>query len=679
MNNRKLLIFASFLLLAGCTTDPDMDNNVGGGTSAQTPSAKIVNTSADAAAETLLVYFNDRAVESIESTAAATRTAATRSGVASVDDVLSRLEIVSLERLFTYDARSEEQTRAAGLHKWYILTFGQGADLEKAARELAGVAEVSRIQFDTKLQKASVGNPMPFRIDETGTTRADFSGSGFNDPGLPNQWHYSNNGDKMFAATTAAGADINVPEAWKLTGGSPSIIVAIVDEGVKYTHPDLADNMWVNKAELNGAADTDNDGNGYKNDVHGYNFATNSSDLTWSVSHYDNKGKYDGDSGHGTHVAGTVAAVSNNGVGVSGIAGGTGRNDGVKLMSCQIFSGGEGGSAAVSAEAIKYAADNGASILQCSWDYPAGAVTTDNAYASGARIEKQAIDYFIATKNNAVLDGGLVIFAAGNDAKAMSGYPGAYRDYISVTAFSPDYLPAYYTNYGPGCNVAAPGGDAYISPSGSSAAQVLSTLPSELYQSDYGYMQGTSMACPHVSGVAALGLSYALAKGKQYTVAEFKSMLLTSVNDIDTYLDGTKQSLTTMQLRNYRKQMGTGAIDAYQLLMQIEGTPCLKAKVGVQQQLSLDKYFGKASANLTYLGVEISQADRTKLGISAEPTFVSGKLRLHCTKPGVARITVRAVAGGSGLGTGTSMGGMEIAKEFAVIARAVQTENGGWL
>jgi subtilisin-like serine proteases len=351
----------------------------------------------------------------------------------------------------------------------------------------------------------------------------------------------------------------------------------------------------------------------------------------------------------------------------------------VKLMSCQIFSGGEGGSAAVSAEAIKYAADNGASILQCSWGYPAGAVTTDNAYASGARIEKQAIDYFIATKNNAVLDGGLVIFAAGNDAKAMSGYPGAYRDYISVTAFSPDYLPAYYTNYGPGCNVAAPGGDAYISPSGSSAAQVLSTLPSELYQSDYGYMQGTSMACPHVSGVAALGLSYALAKGKQYTVAEFKSMLLTSVNDIDTYLDGTKQSLTTMQLRNYRKQMGTGAIDAYQLLMQIEGTPCLKAKVGVQQQLSLDKYFGKASANLTYLGVEISQADRTKLGISAEPTFVSGKLRLHCTKPGVARITVRAVAGGSGLGTGTSMGGMEIAKEFAVIARAVQTENGGWL
>ena len=503
MNNRKLLIFASFLLLAGCTTDPDTDNNAGGGTSAQTPSAKIVNTSADAAAETLLVYFNDRAVETIESTAAATRTAATRSGVASVDDVLSRLEIVSLERLFTYDARNEEQTRAAGLHKWYILTFGQGADLEKAARELAGVAEVSRIQFDTKLQKASVGNPMPFRIDETGTTRADFSGSGFNDPGLPNQWHYSNNGDKMFAATTAAGADINVPEAWKLTGGSPSIIVAIVDEGVKYTHPDLADNMWVNKAELNGAANTDNDGNGYKNDVHGYNFATNSSNLTWSVSHYDNKGKYDGDSGHGTHVAGTVAAVNNNGKGVCGVAGGTGSNDGVKLMSCQIFSGGKGGTISTSVRAIKYAADNGASIIQCSWGYPTQSpFTSDSYYERNYAAEKEAIDYFVSKKNNDVLDGGLAIFAAGNDATNFASYPGGYRSYVSVTSFGPDYLPAYYTNYGPGCNVAAPGGDASISPAGTSAAQVLSTLPSELPAelgtdgADYGYMQGTSMACP---------------------------------------------------------------------------------------------------------------------------------------------------------------------------------------
>ena len=665
MNNRKLLIFASFLLLAGCTTDPDTDNNAGGGTSAQTPSAKIVNTSADAAAETLLVYFNDRAVETIESTAAATRTAATRSGVASVDDVLSRLEIVSLERLFTYDARSEEQTRAAGLHKWYILTFGQGADLEKAARELAGVAEVSRIQFDTKLQKASVGNPMPFRIDETGTTRADFSGSGFNDPGLPSQWHYSNNGDKMFAATTAAGADINVPEAWKLTGGSPSIIVAIVDEGVKYTHPDLADNMWVNP-----------DGSG----VPGYNFATNSTKLTWSVSHYDNKGKYDGDSGHGTHVAGTVAAVNNNGKGVCGVAGGTGSNDGVKLMSCQIFSGGKGGTISTSVRAIKYAADNGASIIQCSWGYPTQSpFTSDSYYERNYAAEKEAIDYFVSKKNNDVLDGGLAIFAAGNDATNFASYPGGYRSYVSVTSFGPDYLPAYYTNYGPGCNVAAPGGDAYISPSGSSAAQVLSTLPSELYQSDYGYMQGTSMACPHVSGVAALGLSYAVAKGKHYTRNEFISMLLTSVNDMERYLDGTKESNGTMYLEKYRKQLGTGAVDAYQLLMQIEGTPCLKVGVGAEELIPLTQFFGGSATNLTYTDVSMSAADMAKLGIEAAPTMAYGKLKIKCTKSGVAKITVTAIGGGDKVGTGSVMGGMTITKEFAVIARGVQAGNGGWL
>ncbi|MFQ7502644.1 MAG: subtilase family N-terminal domain-containing protein [Alistipes finegoldii] len=114
--------------MAGCTTDPDTDNNAGG-TSAQTPSAKIVNTSADAAAETLLVYFNDRAVETIKH-----RCRNPHCG----DTFGSRLRRRrsepsgdrSLERLFTYDARNEEQTRAAGLHKWYILTFGQGADLE---------------------------------------------------------------------------------------------------------------------------------------------------------------------------------------------------------------------------------------------------------------------------------------------------------------------------------------------------------------------------------------------------------------------------------------------------------------------------------------------------------------------------------------------------------------------
>ena len=602
---------------------------------------------------------------------------ATRSGILSVDEILDIVGGYEIERVFPVDPRNEERTRESELHLWYVVRFGEEFTAAEVAEKLSALGEVQHVSFNRTIHRAYNAGKKAMPLSrktleaiqhQRATRTGEASAYPFDDLLLPQQWHLVNRGN-MFGGKSIVDADVQCEQAWELSTGDESIVVAVLDEGVMIEHPDLKNNMWVNENEIYRSHE-DNDGNGYQGDVYGYNFVKNTGVISWDDVN---------DTGHGTHVAGVIAAQNDNGIGISSIAGGRGSIPGAKIMSCQIFSGSTASNALATVKAIKYAADNGASILQCSWGYPAGAVTTDNAYASGARIEKQAIDYFIATKNNAVLDGGLVIFAAGNDAKAMSGYPGAYRDYISVTAFSPDYLPAYYTNYGPGCNVAAPGGDAYISPSGSSAAQVLSTLPSELYQSDYGYMQGTSMACPHVSGVAALGLSYALAKGKQYTVAEFKSMLLTSVNDIDTYLDGTKQSLTTMQLRNYRKQMGTGAIDAYQLLMQIEGTPCLKAKVGVQQQLSLDKYFGKASANLTYLGVEISQADRTKLGISAEPTFVSGKLRLHCTKPGVARITVRAVAGGSGLGTGTSMGGMEIAKEFAVIARAVQTENGGWL
>lgn len=679
MTDKKILLLA-LLFLAGCASDPMEES--GGKEAPAATMRKIVNAPANAARGELLIYFDGDAVGDVEQTAAAaaiTRTAATRSGIAPVDDIFTQLGVTSLRRVFPCNPAAEERTRAAGLHKWYIVTFGEEVDLDAAARRLAAVSEVSFVQFNTKLQLASDNRACPYRGGSAATRAA---AGGFNDPGYKDQWHYSNNGDRIFAETTRAGADINVEEAWKLAAGDPSLTVAIVDQGIKYSHPDLAANMWINKAEQSGATGRDDDGNGYADDVYGYNFALGTSQLTWDVEAYDDKGKNIGDSGHGTHVAGTVAAVSNNGVGVSGIAGGTGRNDGVKLMSCQIFSGGKGGTISTSVRAIKYAADNGASIIQCSWGYPTQSpFTSDSYYERNYAAEKEAIDYFVSKKNNDVLDGGLAIFAAGNDATNFASYPGGYRSYVSVTSFGPDYLPAYYTNYGPGCNVAAPGGDASISPAGTSAAQVLSTLPSELPAelgtdgADYGYMQGTSMACPHVSGVAALGLSYALAKGRHYTVDEFKSMLLTAVNDIDSYIiGGTKNG---MVLRNYRKNMGTGSIDAYQLLMQIEGTPCLPAKVGVQQVLSLDKFFGQASANLTYKSAEMSQADMDKLGITAAPAFSYGKLQIKCTKPGVAKIKIKAMAGSSS--ANGEMSGMEITKEFAIIARSVQAGNGGWL
>ena len=664
-NKTKLLIFAS-LLLAACSTDPMQEiPNRGDSAPEIETSDKICNTSDDAVAGSLIVKFGEEAIPSLEQNAlnaAKTRSALTRSGIESVDDILNDLHVTSLERVFPEAGEHEARTRAAGLHRWYVLGFASEEDLDKAAERLADVAEISKVQFRTRLYRASDCKTYPFQATANGQTRALVTAD-FNDPNLFWQWHYINNADQAVATTSVAGADINVADAWKLTAGNPEVIVAIVDEGVKYTHPDLAANMWINP----------NPSPEYKNqDIHGWNFAADGP-ISWGQK---------GDSGHGTHVAGTVAAVNNNGVGVCGVAGGTGRNDGVKLMSCQIFSGNDATSGAIttSAEAIKYAADNGAVIIQCSFGSKAGTYTSDSAYERGSGVQYNAIKYFIESQNCDAVDGGVVIFAAGNDATAMSGYPGAYHDYISVTSFSPDYLPAYYTNYGPGCNISAPGGDYKISADAAKTyAEVLSTVPSELSEyngADYGFMQGTSMACPHVSGVAALGLSYALEKGKKFTLDEFKTMILTSVNDMETYLDGSKTGLV---LADYRKKMGTGSIDAYQLLMQVEGTPCLRAKVGTKQLVALTKYFGGSASNLTYLRVEMTRENMDKLGITEAPSISYGKLMIHCTKPGVAKISVTAIAGGGSVGGGSSMGGQEITKEFAVIARATENANGGWL
>lgn len=680
MKYMKRLLIPAAILLASCTAGNLHEPSVEGGI--PEVSEKICNTSRNAAPGSIIAKFDDDAIPYIEEAASrgvTTRSASgsARSGIESLDEVLEEINAVSISRVFPVSERYEANTRKAGLHRWYILRFNEEQDLDEAAEKLASVAEITTVQFNSRLKQSFTGEAIPFTEDVAPIPTKAIVRPDFNDPQLLWQWHYINNADQAVSQTSRAGADINVAEAWKLTGGDSRVIVAVVDEGVKYTHPDLAANMWTNpepSAEYGGQ------------DIHGWNFVDNGP-VTWDKKGTDRYGQETSDSGHGTHVAGTVAAVNNNGLGVAGVAGGTGNGDGVRIMSCQVFSAGLGTTDEAVCNAIKYAADHGAAIIQCSYGNENTSITSERDYRAISPLEREALDYFMAPASDETGGntsgvfsdgGGIAIFAAGNEGLSHSNFPGGYSDCISVTAIGPDGLPAYYTCYGPGCNIAAPGGET-AGHSGGEKAGILSTLVSEVSDADYGYMQGTSMACPHVSGIAALGLSYALQKKKKFTRDEFISMLLTSVNDIEARLEGSKTSGTTLQLEEYRGKMGSGLADAYQLLMQIEGTPCLKIPVNEMQAIVLTQYFGGSAENLTYREVSVSDDDIEKLGMPAKPEMSDGKLLIRCNRPGVAHITVKAIAGGKRPGSDTVMGGIEVTKEFAVIARETGGTGGGWL
>ena len=465
---------------------------------------------------------------------------AMESGDPELDRIAASLGATEVRRVFHEGGRFAERRRKFGLHLWYDVKFDDTLPVSRAQAELGSLSAVAHVQPVYTIRMFDAGNTLPEEaVYVPAQRRAERAGAGpFDDPGLPKQWHYNNDGS---GTKWVEGSDINLFEAWEVTAGDPSVIVAVTDHGVEYDHPDLAGNMWVNEAELNGTPGVDDDNNGYVDDIYGWNVILDSGTI--------NPGT------HGTHVAGTVAAVNNNGIGVCGVAGGTGNGDGARIMSLAIFDS-TSANAGSYPDAYAYAADNGAVISQNSWGYTSGVAMPQDV--------SDALDYFIANagvdengNQTGPMKGGLLVFDAGNEGTPSARMPAADPRTLCVTAMCSDYTRPNYANYSDDVDIFAPGGADGNDRNYSDADRVYSTD----LDGGYSYKWGTSMACPHVSGIAALVIAHYGVGHPGFTVEECREILLRSYRSVSEYVEP-----------KYDGKLGVGLADAGMIFLEDAGT-----------------------------------------------------------------------------------------------------------
>jgi subtilisin family serine protease len=281
-----------------------------------------------------------------------------------------------------------------------------------------------------------------------------------NDPAFANTWGLNNTGQTVNGTRGTPDADIDAPEAWSSTTGSANVTVAVIDTGVDSSHPDLSSQIWINPGENCPGCRTDgidNDGNGFVDDWHGWDFANNDNNPM-------------DDHGHGTHVSGTIGAAGNNGVGVAGV------NWSVRIMPVKFLNAQGSGTDAGAVSAVLYAAQNGADVMNNSW----ADTVYSQALADAITVADQHRSLFVAAAGNN---------GANNDSTPT--YPASYDipNVVAVAATDNTDNRAYFSNTGRrSVDLGAPGVDIY------------STWPGGTYQ----YLSGTSMATPHVAGAAAL-------------------------------------------------------------------------------------------------------------------------------------------------------------------------------
>ncbi len=419
-------------------------------------------------------------------------------GLERVDELNDEFGVADINPTFasrSFQSRHLERHRRWGFHLWFDLYVDESEDVVRMVEAYEALPEIT--VAEPHYRKELIGDlnlgvdPPDPSLGLDGDDKKDAWIP--DDPMFEDQWHYQNTGQH----NGIQGADIRLPEAWSITRGSSDVIVGVIDGGIRHQHEDLQGAMWEDL---------------------GYNFVM---DTTFILGTH-----------HGTHVGGTIGARNNNDVGVSGVGGGWGDTTGVQLMSLQVFINGGGAGFEI---APIFAADHGAAISQNSWGYSQPGVYEEAVL--------DAIDYFNTHGGGDIMDGGLTITSAGNSGEDAEFYPGFYSGTIAVAATTNTDARAYYSNYGSWIDISAPGGEnVQVNEQG-----VLSTRAT-----GYGYAQGTSMACPHVSGVAALILSIA---PNEFTAEAVQEILLDSADD--HYAANP----------DYIGKLGTGRLNAHKALL----------------------------------------------------------------------------------------------------------------
>ena len=350
--------------------------------------------------------------------------------------------------------------RAESLGEGFFVLTTPGAGLADVTGWAAGSPLVASVEPDFVIAPAAIPN----------------------DPSFGSLWGLHNTGQ----SGGLADADIDAPAAWETTTGSRSVVIAVIDTGVDYGHRDLAANAWRNPGEIAGDG-LDNDGNGFVDDVYGWDFANRDADPM-------------DDNGHGTHVAGTIGAVGGNGTGVVGV------NWQVSIMALKFLTGSGSGSTSGAIGAINYA-------TRMKRDFGVNVVATNNSWGGGG---------VSSSLRDAIAGGGragiLFVAAAGNDGTnndVTPHYPSNYDDdaVISVAATDRSNRLASFSNFGAtSVDVAAPG------------ASITSTLPGNRY----GSYSGTSMATPHVAGIVGL----MAAANPAATAAEIRTAILSTTTPV---------------------------------------------------------------------------------------------------------------------------------------------------